>query len=70
MANNLVRGADSASRFLDVTAPRLMNRMTPAAEPQPVNPALKTTVGVAKTVSGTAATVSDYLGIFYCQLET
>jgi len=58
----MVRGAGSASRFMDAAAPRIMNKLTPAAEPVPVNPALKSTLGVAKNVSGNVASVSDFLG--------
>ena len=61
VANSLIRGAGSTARFIDMTTPRIIDRINPAEQPQPVNPTVEKTVKVAKNVTGTAADVTGYL---------
>lgn len=61
IANSLVRGAGSTARFMDMTTPRIIDRINPAEQAQPVNPTVEKTVKVAKNVTGTAADVTGYL---------
>lgn len=64
IANSLVKGAGSTARFIDTSTPRIIDKIQPAEQPKPVNPTVQKSVEVAKTVTGTTANVTGYLGKF------
>jgi Senescence-associated protein len=60
----LVKGAECAGSLMNKGTPKLIERIQPAADPQPVPPNVKKGLKVAKNVTGTAVTVTSFIGIF------
>lgn len=62
LANNLVRSATSTARFIDLTTPRIIDKIDPAEEVKPINPTVRKSIEIVKTASGKAANITDYVG--------
>jgi len=58
----LVKGAECAGNLLNKGTPKLIEHIQPAADPQPVPTNVKKGLKVAKNVTGTAVTVTSFIG--------
>lgn len=63
IANNLIWGAGTTAKFMDSSAPKIIERINPQLQPKEFSPRVQQIVHAAKTVSGKAVNVTDYLGI-------
>lgn len=62
LSTGLIRGAERASQYINTTTPKIISHIHPEDTPQPVPDSVRTGAKVARSVSGTAANVSGYIG--------
>lgn len=60
----LVKGAECAGNLMNKGTPKLIEHIQPAAEPKPVPSNVKKGLKVAKDVTGTAVTVTTFIGMY------
>jgi hypothetical protein len=59
----LVKGAECAGNLMNKGTPKLIEHIQPAPDPQPVSSNVKKGLKVAKDVTGTAVTVTSFIGV-------
>jgi hypothetical protein len=64
LSMGLVKGAECAGSLMNKGTPKLIEHIQPATDPQPVPSNVKKGLKVAKDVTGTAVTVTTFIGSY------
>jgi Senescence-associated protein len=64
LSMGLVKGAECAGSLMNKGTPKLIEHIQPATDPQPVPSNVKKGLKVAKNVTGTAVTVTTFIGSY------
>lgn len=62
LSNGLMKGAERATQYINSTTPKIVSHLEPEEVPTPVPNTVRSGAAVARSVSQSAANVTDYIG--------
>lgn len=62
ISTGLVKGAEKASELISHSTPKIISKLEPETSPRHVPSSVRTSVKVARDVTGTAVSVTGYVG--------
>lgn len=65
ISTGLVKGAEKASELISHGTPKIISKIEPETSPRHVPSSVRTSVKVARDVTGTAVSVTSYVGMLY-----